>query len=78
MSAERAFLAALGGGCDLPVGALAAVTDAGELQLAGLIASADGHVVTRHVRSGSDPSELGREVAAELLSTRGAASLLPG
>jgi hydroxymethylbilane synthase len=79
VEAERAFLAALGGGCDLPVGALATAGDEpGTLRLEGLIASADGHVVTRCVRVGSDPAALGSEVASELLDERGASALLRG
>jgi hydroxymethylbilane synthase len=78
VEAERAFLASLGGGCDLPVGALATASGGGEeeaLRLEGLIASADGHVVTRCARSGTDPVTLGAEVAAELLDERGASAL---
>jgi hydroxymethylbilane synthase len=70
LDAERAFLAALGGGCDAPLGALATCCDAraeGEIRLEGLVASADGHVVARRTRTGSDPVALGREVAAALL-----------
>jgi hydroxymethylbilane synthase len=82
--AERAFLAALGGGCDLPVGALAiADRDRGGaasagLRLEALIATPDGHVVTRCACSGTDPEQLGTAVAAELVNERGASALLRG
>jgi hydroxymethylbilane synthase len=72
--AERAFLAALGGGCNVPLGAHAeARGDA--LRLQGLVArEADGQVL-RGERSGGDPEALGRALAADLMA-RGAARLL--
>jgi hydroxymethylbilane synthase len=71
---ERAFLAALGGGCDLPVGAH--VTWAGnEWRCEGLVASLDGTTVLRHVELGSEVEVLGRRVASALLA-RGGTELL--
>ena len=56
MTAERAFLAELGGGCTLPVGAHAAGPGPGpDLRLTGMMASADGVVVVRHT-AGSGPT----------------------
>jgi len=74
VDAERAFLAALGGGCDVPVGALATIVD-GALSLTGLIASVDGRVVLRHTATGAldDPGALGREVALFLKANGGEA-----
>jgi hydroxymethylbilane synthase len=72
--AERAFLAELGGGCDLPCGALARVVD-GVLEIEALLASPDGHVVLRATARASDPLEAGRAVAAALME-RGGRSLL--
>ena len=78
VDAERAFLAELGGGCDLPVGALAATTADDEgLELRGLIASYDGRIVLRDRVSGTDPSALGRDLASALLDGAGARALLP-
>jgi hydroxymethylbilane synthase len=76
VTAERALLAALGGGCRVPIGGTARITN-GRLHLAGLVASPDG---TRLVRVGlegpiSDPAELGRRAAAALLA-QGAHQLL--
>jgi len=68
VDAERAFLAELGAGCDLPVGAYATV-EGGQVTLRGLLASADGHVVLRGSATGSDPVEVGRGVAARLLAS---------
>ena len=76
VTAERIFLAGLGGGCALPVGALGIVTGH-ELVLQGVIASPTGQRVI-HV-SGSAPVELaqalGRQLAAEALA-QGARDLL--
>ena len=75
--AERAFLAELGGGCDLPVGALAVPLDDGDgLELRGLIASYDGRIVLRDGACGTDPSALGADLATALLDGAGARSLL--
>ncbi len=72
---ERAFLATLGGGCDLPVGAL--VTAAGDgWQCDGLVADLGGQTVLRHRERGPDPRELGERVARVLLDDLGGSALL--
>ncbi|MCC5951844.1 MAG: hydroxymethylbilane synthase [Acidimicrobiia bacterium] len=63
---ERAFLAELGGDCDLPAGAHATVAADGTITVEGLLASLDGHVLARQRRSGADPTEVGAGVAREL------------
>jgi hydroxymethylbilane synthase len=65
--AERAFLSALGGGCSLPVAALASVQD-GEINLQGVIASLDGSQVLRLSETGLDPLDLGRNMADKALA----------
>jgi hydroxymethylbilane synthase len=70
VSAERAFLAGLGGGCDLPCAALA-VHDGDELVLQGLIASLDGHTILRGNERGDDPEHIGRVLVRELLEHGG-------
>ena len=88
VEAERAFLAELGGGCTLPVGAHAVeVADDsddgrdgrfnGALELTGMVAGADGHVVLRHARRGTDGPALGRAVARFLLDDAGGSDLGP-
>jgi hydroxymethylbilane synthase len=67
VDAERAFLATLGGDCDLPAGAHATVDD-GWLTLTGVLADDVASPVRRHVASGDDPVALGAEVAEHLLS----------
>ncbi len=76
VTAERAFLARLGGGCDLPAGAHAAPGQG----LEGLVASLDGRVVLRERRpldEHDDPAAVGREVAERLLAA-GAGDVLAG
>jgi len=75
--AERAFLAELGGDCDLPAGAHARLEGDG-LVIEGLLASLDGHTVLRTTRAGApgDAEELGRAVARHLLDDAGGAALL--
>jgi len=83
LAAERAFLAAVGGGCDLPVGAYARSAGPGgpgRLGLEAMIASLDGHVVVRSSLEGpaEEAEELGRRVADVLLHERGGEGLLGG
>jgi len=81
--AERAFLAELGGGCTLPVGAHAVWTDVDPsggqarpaLRLSGMLASDDGRIVLRHVEEGAAPELLGRAVARYLLDDAGGGDL---
>jgi hydroxymethylbilane synthase len=75
VTCERAFLAALGGGCDLPVGALARA-DAGEIDVDGLLASLDGRIVLRAHAAGTDPELTGRALASALLDDHGGRGLL--
>ena len=76
VDAERAWLAEVGGGCDLPVGAHATVDDDGRITLSAMIGTPDGRVVLRDRDSGDDPVELGRRLARHLLDDAGGASLL--
>jgi hydroxymethylbilane synthase len=67
-AAERTFLARLEGGCQIPIGALATVTD-GELELRGLVASLDGATLVSGEIAGaaSDAVRLGEELASQLI-----------
>jgi hydroxymethylbilane synthase len=69
-SCERALLNRLGGGCQVPIGALAEIRD-GLLHLEAVVADPDGTKVLRESRDGSDPSELGEAVAESLLRRGG-------
>lgn len=77
VDAERAYLAELGGGCDLPVGAHAQVVD-GAIRMTAVLATLDGRIVIRSTREGDDPEELGRSAASEILDDCGGTWLLEG
>ena len=68
-TAERAFLAELEGGCQVPIGALAERTDDGALGVHGLVASLDGETLLRGdvQGAGADADALGRRLAEDLL-----------
>ena len=78
VDAERAFLAELGGGCDLPVGAYAVDGADGQLVIDGLLATLDGRVVLRHRATGpaQHPVQLGVGLAQHLLTEAGGSTLL--
>ncbi|GAB4447345.1 MAG: hydroxymethylbilane synthase [Anaerolineae bacterium] len=75
-TAERAFLNGLGGGCSVPVGALAVVED-GRLRLQGVVASVNGRQVIRVKANGltDQPQALGQALAREAIE-QGARELL--
>jgi hydroxymethylbilane synthase len=74
ITAERKCLAALGGGCLVPIGAYCH-RDGNELSMLGVVASADGirmiSAESRHV----DPEALGEQLAQQLLG-QGAGEIL--
>ncbi|WP_026961144.1 hydroxymethylbilane synthase [Alicyclobacillus herbarius] len=74
-TAERAFLARLGGSCQVPMGAFARLTEHGEWRMTGMVAGPDGQPLLRSEQSGRDPRELGLRVAEDLLS-QGAGPLI--
>ena len=74
VEAERAYLAQLGGGCELPVGAHAYLEE-GIIQLDAVLASRDGTTLLRTRQQGYDADALGKAVAEELLADGGRALL---
>ena len=76
VEAERAWLAEVGGGCDLPVGAHAIVVDDGRVTLTAMLGTLDGRIVLRHTDEDDDPVALGRRLARHLLDDAGGSSLL--
>jgi len=74
--AERAMLRRLGGGCQVPIAALATVA-AHAISLEGLVASTDGRTVIRGTARGTaaDAEEVGRALAEDLLDRGGQAIL---
>jgi len=76
--AERAFLAAVGGGCSTPVGAWAEPAADPGLRLHAMVASGDGRILVRAHRTGDDPGALGRETARYLMEECGGSTVLEG
>lgn len=76
VEAERAFLAALGGGCRVPIAAYASSTS-GTIELEGAVVAADGSAQIRGTLRGpmTEPITLGRRLAQQLI-TQGAIELL--
>jgi hydroxymethylbilane synthase len=76
VSAERAFLKRLGGGCQLPVAAYG-VKKENELTLRGLLGSLDGRELIKDevIGSSDDAEVLGTSLAERILSRGGQAIL---
>ncbi|MBI4499020.1 MAG: hydroxymethylbilane synthase, partial [Chloroflexi bacterium] len=76
VAAERAFLRALGGGCQNPIGALGTL-EGERLALEGLVASVEGDRIFRGRLEGraDDPEALGTALAHQLMD-QGAAAVL--
>src|SRR5947209_5884274 len=68
VTAERGVLGALGGGCQVPIGAYATVHD-GVLRILGVVASPDGGELVRAESEGpvGEAESIGRALGAELL-----------
>lgn len=83
VAAERAFLARLNGGCQVPIGAHATAlpTESGDglpsqgLRLTGMVGAPDGSTIIEETMTGTDPEALGRALA-EALIARGADRIL--
>ncbi len=77
VTAERAFLEGLGGGCSVPVAAYGRPADGDPhaVNLVGLVISLDGKTAIRVVGEGRDPIRLGRQLAQQALA-RGANEIL--
>jgi len=73
-SAERAFLSGLGGGCSLPIGALAEI-HGGAITLQGIVASPDGNQILRLTATGDDPILVGQDLAQQAFK-RGARAFI--
>lgn len=80
VSAERAFLCGLGGGCRVPIAALGRIQEAGDrVRLTGLVVSLDGaqHVRVEGEGRTDEAASLGKELARRALA-RGAEGILRG
>jgi hydroxymethylbilane synthase len=78
--AERSFMHRLNGGCQIPIGAYAVLTeeaDAAEgrgaagrtVELTGMVGSPDGSELLKETLKGTDPEELGVRLAESLLAS---------
>jgi hydroxymethylbilane synthase len=74
--AERAVLGALGGGCQVPIGAYATVSE-GRIHVLAIVAAPDGTKVIRAEAEGAsaEAAQIGARLAADLLQ-RGARRIL--
>jgi hydroxymethylbilane synthase len=62
VTAERAFLSGLGGGCSVPVAAYARIIS-DELRLTGLVISEDGKKIVKVTGQGTESFQLGNDLA---------------
>jgi hydroxymethylbilane synthase len=75
VTAERAFLHKMEGGCQVPIAGYAYVEEDGQIVLTALVASPDGKEILKEKVIGKDPYEVGHE-AARKLSELGAKDLI--
>ena len=74
VDAERALLQALGGGCQVPIGAHARA-EAGAVRLIGVVATPDGSRLIRGEAAGTEPARVGADLGVRLLQ-QGAREIL--
>ena len=74
VTAERAFLSGLGGGCSVPIAAYANVQDQ-DISITGLVISEDGKKAIHVMRTGTDARQLGNELAQRAIA-QGASEIL--
>ena len=74
VTAERAFLRKLEGGCQVPIAAHC-IMEHDQLTLTGLVATPDGQTIIKETLTGHEPEALGIELA-EVLKSKGAAEIL--
>ena len=72
--AERAFLAAMDGGCQVPIAGYAKLNGE-EITLTGLVAAPDASVIYKETVNGIDAETIGKELA-EMLTKQGAYDLI--
>jgi hydroxymethylbilane synthase len=76
VSAERAFLKRLGGGCQVPIAAFARIIDS-HLQIDGLVGTVDGkQLVKHHLEGPLEKAEILGTELAEILLGKGAKEIL--
>ncbi|WP_064092525.1 hydroxymethylbilane synthase [Rossellomorea aquimaris] len=75
VTAERAFLHKMEGGCQVPIAGYAELKDNGDIALMGLVASPDGKDIYKEYEVGQDPYEVG-VIVAERMTEQGAKVLI--
>jgi len=77
LTAERALVTALGGGCQMPIGGIAVPVGGSDLEMHAIVASLDGTRIIRYKKMGTqtEAAALGRQVGEDLLR-QGAADIL--
>jgi hydroxymethylbilane synthase len=75
VTAERAFLHKMEGGCQVPIAGFAELKGNGDIALTGLVASPDGETIYKEYMVGQDPEQVGEKVA-ESLTDLGAKALI--
>ncbi|WP_018921631.1 hydroxymethylbilane synthase [Salsuginibacillus kocurii] len=75
VTAERAFLHEIEGGCQVPIGGYATLLEDGAVSLEAMVGEPDGSQILKESGVGNNPEELGRSLANNLQS-RGAKEIL--
>ncbi|TDW11862.1 hydroxymethylbilane synthase [Staphylococcus sp. AtDRG32] len=75
VTAERTFLAAMDGSCQVPIGGYANYNNNNEIEFTGLIMTPDGKERYEHTEVGTDPVKLGKRVS-EILKEQGAYEII--
>lgn len=75
VTAERTFLAAMDGSCQVPIGGYANYNNNNEIEFTGLIMTPDGKERYEHTEVGTDPVKLGNRVS-EILKEQGAYEII--
>ncbi|MBU5214527.1 hydroxymethylbilane synthase [Heyndrickxia oleronia] len=75
VTAERAFLHKMEGGCQVPIAGYATITDNAQISLTALVADPNGKIIYKETVMGEDPVIVG-EKAAAILTEQGAKQLI--
>lgn len=75
VTAERTFLAAMDGSCQVPIGGYANYNNNNEIEFTGLIMTPDGKKRYEHTEVGTNPVKLGNRVS-EILKEQGAYEII--
>ncbi|MCU5746073.1 hydroxymethylbilane synthase [Staphylococcus sp. SQ8-PEA] len=75
VTAERTFLKAMNGSCQVPIGGYAFKNENKQIEFTGLIMSTDGKERYQHTEVGNDPVALGEKVS-QILKKQGAHKII--